>query len=179
MFSDILEIYLNSRTATQYYNNLISDSMFTLPVIEINKKEKAYVCVKNAVIPNSFYNVNNTNHKLNFILNSLSYSIIFSNGNYNINTFKAHLYDLLFGLDYGPTNTNGSHWTITYNNNKLNKLVVLHQYHNLTFSSSSACFELLGFKEGVSYTSASLTLQSTICCNMFTIKISMLRLKFL
>ena len=41
MSGDILEIYLNSRTATQYYNNLISDAMFTLPVIEINKNEKA------------------------------------------------------------------------------------------------------------------------------------------
>ena len=49
MSTDILEIYLNSRTATQYYNNLISDAMFTLPVIEINKNEKAYICVKNAV----------------------------------------------------------------------------------------------------------------------------------
>lgn len=169
MSSDILEIYLNSRTATQYYNNLISDSMFSLPVIEINKKEKAYICVKNAVIPNSFYNINNTNNKFNFILNSLNYSITFSNGNYNINTFKTHLYDLLFGLDYGPTNTNGRHWTITYNN-KLNKLVFSHQYHNFTFLSSSTCFELLGFKEGVSYTSTSLSLQSNICCNMFTIK---------
>ena len=65
MPTDVLEIYINSRTATQIYNNLISDSMYSLPVIEINKNEKAYICVKNAVIPNSFYNVNNTNNKLN------------------------------------------------------------------------------------------------------------------
>ena len=59
--SDVLEIYINSRTASQTYNNLISDAMYNLPVIEINKNEKAYICVKNAVIPNSFYNVNNSN----------------------------------------------------------------------------------------------------------------------
>ena len=68
MPTDILEVYINSRTATQYYNNLISDAMYTLPVIEINKDEKAYICVKNAVISNSFYDIKNTNNRLNFIL---------------------------------------------------------------------------------------------------------------
>ena len=43
MPTDVLEVYINSRTATQYYNNLISDAMYTLPVIEINKDEKAYI----------------------------------------------------------------------------------------------------------------------------------------
>ena len=60
MSSDVLEIYINSRSATQIYNNLISDAMQSLPDIEINKNEKAYICVKNAVIPNSFYNINNS-----------------------------------------------------------------------------------------------------------------------
>ena len=44
--SDILEIYLNSRTATQYYNNLISDVMFTLPVIEIKKMKRHIYVLK-------------------------------------------------------------------------------------------------------------------------------------
>ena len=96
MSSDVLEIYVNSRSATQIYNNLISDAMYSLPVIEITKNEKAYICVKNAVIPNSFYNVNNSNNKLNFVLNGVDYSITFTNGNYNINTFRTHLYDLLY-----------------------------------------------------------------------------------
>ena len=52
--SDVLEIYINSRTATQIYNNLISDAMYNLPVIEINKNEKAYTCVENAIIPIRF-----------------------------------------------------------------------------------------------------------------------------
>ena len=146
MSNDILEIYFNSRTATEYYNGLISDAMYSLPVIEITKSEKAYICAKNAVIPNSFYNINNTNNKLNFSLNNLNYSITFTNGNYNITTFRTHLYDLLFGLDYGQNNANYKQWTITYNN-KLNKLVYSHQYYNFTFLKSSSCFELMGFKE--------------------------------
>ena len=169
MSTDILEIYFNSRTATEYYNGLISDAMYSLPVIEITKSEKAYICVKNAVIPNSFYNINNTNNKLNFSLNNLNYSITFTNGNYNITTFRTHLYDLLFGLDYGQGNNNHKNWNIIYNN-KLNKLVYSHQYYNFTFLSSSISFELMGFKDGSSYSSVSLTLTSNIGCNMFTTK---------
>jgi hypothetical protein len=169
MSSDILEIYFNSRTATEYYNGLLSDAMYSLPIIEISKTEKAYICVKNAVIPNSFYNINNTNNKLNLILDGDNFTITFTNGNYNINTFRTHLYDLLFGLNYGPGNNNHRHWTIVYNN-KLNKLVYTHQFHNFTFLNTSTCFELMGFKDGFSYTSTGLSLTSTIGCNMFTTK---------
>ena len=169
MSSDVLEIYVNSRSATQIYNNLISDAMYSLPVIEITKNEKAYICVKNAVIPNSFYNVNNSNNKLNFVLNGVDYSITFTNGNYNINTFRTHLYDLLYNLDYGQGNENHKNWTIIYNN-KFNKYTFFHQFHNFTFLNSSNCFELIGFKVGSSYASTLLSLTSNIGCNMFTIK---------
>jgi hypothetical protein len=169
MPTDVLEIYINSRTATQYFNGLISDALFVLPVIEINKDEKAYICVKNAVIPNSFYNVNNTNNRLDFILENDTLSITIPNGNYNINTFRTQLYDLLFNLNYGQGNNNHNHWTINYIP-KLNKFTFTHQFHNFTFLNSSTCFEMLGFKDGVSYSSVNLSLTSTIGCNMFTIK---------
>ena len=144
MSSDVLEIYINSRSATQIYNNLISDAMHSLPVIEINKNEKAYICVKNAVIPNSFYNINNSNNKLNFVLDGVNFTITFTNGNYNITTFRNHLYDLLFNLDYGIGNDDYKHWTITYNN-KFNKFTFINQYHNFTFLNSSNCFEIFWF----------------------------------
>ena len=155
--SDVLEIYINSRTASQTYNNLISDAMYNLPVIEINKNEKAYICVKNAVIPNSFYNVNNSNNKLDFVLDGDNFSITFTNGNYNINTFRTHLYDLLFNLNYGQGNENHKHWTLVYNN-KFNKFTFIHQFHNFTFLNSSNCFELMGFKVGSSYASSLLSI---------------------
>ena len=161
MSSDVLEIYINSRSATQIYNNLISDTIYSLPVIEINKNEKAYICVKNAVIPNSFYNINNSNNILNFVLDGDNFSITFTNGNYNITTFRNHLYDILFNLDYGQGNENHKHWTITYNN-KFNKFTFIHQYHNFTFLNSSNCFEMIGFKVGLSYSSNLLKLDSNI-----------------
>jgi len=101
--TEILEIYLNSRKANNYYNNLISDSLYILPSIEITQDENALISIKNAVIPYSFYNINITNSKLNYVVDGVSYSINLTFGNYNVNTLKAHLIELL-----------GSLFTITY-----------------------------------------------------------------
>ena len=52
--SETIEIYLNSKFANQYLNNLTSNCVFYLPNIEVSAKEKAYINVKSAVIPFSF-----------------------------------------------------------------------------------------------------------------------------
>ena len=114
MSTETIEIYLNSKSATNYINNQISDCYFNLPSIEILQDEVAYVSLKDAVIPYSFYNVNNTNNKLNYILNSINYSITLINGYYNVNTLKTHLLELL-----------GLNWTINYIS-KLNKYEFIH-----------------------------------------------------
>ena len=43
--TEILEIYLNSRKANNYYNNLISDSLYILPSIEITQDENALISI--------------------------------------------------------------------------------------------------------------------------------------
>lgn len=158
MSTETIEIYLNSKSATNYINNQISDCYFNLPSIEILQDEVAYINLKDAVIPYSFYNVNNTNNKLNYIQNSINYSLTLINGYYNVNTLKTHLLELL-----------GLNWTINYIS-KLNKYEFIHTLNNFTFLNSSTCFELLGFKNDLSYSSTSLKLTSSICCNTFTIK---------
>ena len=95
MANETIEIYLNSKSASNYLNNQISDCFYNLPSIEILQDEIAYINLKDAVIPYSFYNVNNTNNKLDYILNSVNYSITLINGYYNVNTLRTHLLDLL------------------------------------------------------------------------------------
>ena len=99
MSTETIEVYLNSKSTTNYINNQISECYFNLPSIEILQDEVAYVSLKDAVIPYSFYNVNNTNNKLYYILNSINYSITLINGYYNVNTLKTHLLEL-FGLNW-------------------------------------------------------------------------------
>ena len=158
MSSEVLEIYINSRKANKYIDGMISNASYVLPHIEILQDEKAYVCIKSAVIPYSFYNINNTNNKLNYLLNGIASSITLVNGNYNINTLKAHLIDLL-----------GTNWSIVYIT-KTNKLEFTHALYDFSFLSSSTCFELIGFIDNVTYSSSSNFLSSTISVNLFTIK---------
>jgi hypothetical protein len=155
---ETIEIYLNSKSATNYVNNQISDCYYNLPNIELTPDEIAYISLKDAVIPYSFYNVNNTNNKLNYTINSINYSITLINGYYNVNTLRLHLLEL-FGLN----------WTINYIS-KLNKYEFIHSINNFTFLNTSTCFELLGFKSNITYSSTLLKLTSSICCNTFTIK---------
>ena len=156
--TDILEIYLNSRTANKYYNDLISDALYVLPTIEISQDEYALISIKNAVIPFSFYNVNMTNNKLNYIVNGVNYNVNLTLGNYNVNTLKTHLIELI-----------GNLFTITYVA-KTNKFIFTHSTYDFTFLSSSNCFEILGFKDNFNYSSIDFILTSTISINLFTVK---------
>ena len=158
MSSEVLEIYINSRNASQYYDGMISNALYILPHIEILQDEKAYVCIKSAVIPYSFYNINSTNNILNYILNGVSLSITLVKGNYNINTLKAHLIELL-----------GTNWSIAYIT-KTNKLEFTHTLYEFSFLASSTCFELIGFIDNITYTSIDSFLSSNISINLFTIK---------
>ena len=156
--TEILEIYLNSRTANNYYNDLISDSLYILPTIEISQDENALISIKNAVIPYSFYNVNITNSKFNYVVNGVSYNVNLTFGNYNVNTLKAHLIELI-----------GDLFIITYLT-KTNKFIFTHLTYDFIFLSSSNCFEILGFKDNYNYSSIDLILTSTISINLFTVK---------
>ena len=160
--SEVLEIYLNSKSADKYFNNYISDALFSLPNITIQKTEKAYISIKNCVIPHSFYNVNVTNDILDYTLNSIDYTIYLTHGNYNVLTLKTHILELF--VTEGQTT-----WNIMYNA-KTNKYVFSNSTYDFTFKSTSNCFELLGFIDDVNYTSTSFELNSNIGVNMFTIK---------
>ena len=160
--SEVLEIYLNSKSADKYFNNNISDALFSLPNIKIQKTEKAYISVKDAVVPHSFYNVNNSNNRLDYTINSIDYSVTMLNGNYNVLTFKTHLLELFVA-------EGNANWSIAYNT-KTNKYAFSNTSHDFTFKSTSNCFELLGFIDNNDYTSVSLILNSTIGVNMFTTK---------
>ena len=159
---ETLEIYLNSATAQQQLNGNNADCVFHLPVIGIDMKtEKVFVSVKSAVIPYSFYNVNDNNNKLNMVIDEIVYNFVIPVGNYNVNTLSAEIILLI-----------NQNMTINYSA-KLNKYIFSNS-HNFTFLASSTCFEILGFKNNNDYTSALngavYQITSTIGINLFVIK---------
>jgi len=175
MSSENLEIYLNSKTATQYLDNNVADCIFTIPNIEIDiLKEDVYVGVRNAVIPYSWYVVNNTNNKLDLTIDGTAYSISIPLGNYNVNTLATQIKTEIDNLQ--TQHGHDGNLTITYLG-KTNKYYFFHTRHQFSFLSTSTCFELLGFKDGNTYIASALPLQthkheltSTIGINLFVVR---------
>jgi len=134
--SEKIQIFLNSKTANSYNTESTSDCIFILPKIELKKRHKAYISVVHAVIPHSFYNVNETNNKLNYFLNDFpfifNYSVTIPPANYNINTLISTITSL---LEPG--------FTITYNSNT-NKITMTHETYPWGFTFGTTCEELLG-----------------------------------
>jgi len=172
--SENLEIYLNSKFADQYLNNDVSDCIYNLPNIIIEQNEVAYITVKDAVIPNSFFNINESNNKLNLTINGSAYSILITYGNYNVNTLKTEIKTEIDALQ--TQHGHDGDLTITYLT-KTNKFYFFHSRHQFSFLSSSTCFEILGFKDEQTYIATPLPFQthkheltSTISINLFTIR---------
>lgn len=151
-------IFLNSQTANSYINGYTSECMFVLPTINIPKKTKVSVSCQSASIPYSFYNCDNFNSKLVYVENSITYTKYIPQGNYNVTTLLNALKTLM-----------GINFNIVYNTLD-NSYTFTNTLYEFQLLSSSLCYEILGFKNGSSYSSISRSLKSNISINLFTIR---------
>jgi len=107
-----------------------------------------------AVIPVSFYNVNENNSQLDVVeYNSAGspteYSVLFPFGNYNANYFIAEFIKI---LNASGSNTNGlanfsSRWNITVNN--FTSTFTITNSNQYVFNSSSTLSSVMGFTDNV------------------------------
>jgi len=151
-------IFLNSQTANSYINGSTSECMFVLPSLVIPKRSKMSISCQTASIPYSFYNCDDFNNKLSFIQNSITYNVLIPQGNYNVNTLITALKTLM-----------GVNFNIIYNSLD-NTYTFTNTVYEFSLLSSSSCFEMLGFKTGITITSVSKTLKSKLSINLFTIR---------
>ena len=151
-------LFLNSKTANSYINSYTSECMFVLPALVIPKKSKVSVSVQTASIPYSFYNCDDFNSKLSYIENSITYNKFIPQGNYNVNTLIVALKLLM-----------GANFNIAYNNVD-NSYTFTNTLYDFQLLASSTCFEMLGFKDNITYVSVSKSLKSVIAINLFTIR---------
>ena len=130
-----IQIHLSSKYATNYNNGLTSDCDFFLPTIEIPSQHTFYVSVVHAVIPYSFYSINNSNNTIfyqQFITDAIVTSqIVITPGNYNA-------YQLAIFLSAQLPNT-----TVAYNINT-NKFTFTNALYDFCFLSTTTATELLG-----------------------------------
>jgi hypothetical protein len=110
------------------------------------------------MIPYSFYNISSINNTLKYTINNGEIqTLTIPSGNYNVNTLITAIVSVI------PA------FTIIYNS-KTNTLTFSHSTYDFTLESTTTCFEVLGFKDNITYTSSSKVLNGTISLNMFTIR---------
>jgi len=156
---DTFQIHLNSTDAIKYYSSNNSYCEFNIRQFEISSQCTIFLSVNHAIIPYSFYQINETNNKLVYNINGSFYTTIYiTPGNYNINQLKQFLYSEMGGI-FAIT-----HNTIT------NKLIFTHPTNNFQFSLASTCFELLGFESGIDYSSTNFVLSSSDMVNLSPVR---------
>ena len=112
--------------------------------------------IPDAVVPVSFYTINENNCVLNVIENGVSSTYTFPYGNYNATYFMNEFVSLL-----------GSQWSITLNS--FNSIfTITNSLHTFSLLNSSTIDSVMGFSNTlVSSSSAPYTLVLSRCCNFF------------
>lgn len=110
--------------------------------------------IPDAVIPVSFYTINENNNRLDVIENSVKTSYYFPYGNYNANYFATQFVSLL-----------GSRWNITLNNYN-STFTVTNSLRAFTLLGTSNIDYIMGFSDTLTSTSTNIyTLTLPRCCN--------------
>lgn len=162
---DTKTFHLSSRSsACQLLNgDYKSKFQFNIPDMIYHDDSIEYInfSIPYAVIPNTFYTVNDTNNILIVVENGATSSYVFENGNYNSNYFMTKFKSLL-----------GSRWGITLDNIN-STFTITNTLYNFTLKGSSSITSIMGFSADVSTTNKSLTLPRV--CNFLPLPRIVLR----
>jgi len=161
-----LQIYLNSRYATETVAGNIANSIYYLPVIEIPDGHHIYLSLQNASIPYSFYSITNVDNTLTWGLVSgpiSTYTI--PPGNYNI----TQLIDVM-------RTAMGVSYTITYNS-ITSKIRIVHYSTNFIIYASTIN-HVLGFSKTANTTSTGNALDGRDCVNLNQIRALNIEINF-
>lgn len=152
MDTETLQIHLSSKDA-MYFDGSISNCEWSLPLIEVPQQHQIYVSVQHAVIPYSFYNIDQYNNRLDYKINDVSTTLFINYGNYNPYTLITFL------------QSNIPYMTITYST-ITNKFTFQHAYYDFDILKTSTCQGLLGISMQITVSSNNRILTSTNCINL-------------
>jgi len=158
MNSESIQIYLNSRYATEIVNDNTANCIYFLPVIEIPDGHHIYLSLQNANIPYSFYSITNVDNTFRWGLVSgaiNTYSV--EPGNYNVTQLVAVLKAQM-----------GANYNIVYNS-VTGKLTFTHTTSEFTIYADTIN-HILGFSKTTNSTSTALTLVGRDVVNLNQIR---------
>jgi len=161
-----IQIILNSNDCIEYLNgSKCSHLLFSTPLIEKDTNTNILLSVIQCTIPYSFYQINETNNEIKYIIHNLDPSddIVqikkLTVGNYTINDLKIELENLM-----------GQQFIIKYNTVQ-NKLIFIHNEKDFSIlATSSSAYNILGFTEDMNHKSKDRTLISNSIVNLINIK---------
>jgi hypothetical protein len=153
-----IQIYLNSRYATETVGGNIANSIYYLPVIEIPDGHTIYLSLQNATIPYSFYSISSVDNTFSWGLVAGPVNTYYIEpGNYNI----TQLIDVI-------QTAMGTGYTITYSS-ITSKLLITHSSSN--FIIYAATFNhIIGFSKTTNTTSTANLLYGRDCVNLNQIR---------
>lgn len=154
--NNTINLYLNSKQALKQLQGT-SNCIFDFAALPIEDGE-IYVSIQSAQIPGTFYNVDDINNLFNYSVGVTNYQILIPQANYNVNSLLTYLQSIMTAQGF----------TITFNT-ATNKYTFTNA-SSFIFKSSSNCFEILGFTEGLQFSSVGGTLTSNLVVNFFTIR---------
>jgi hypothetical protein len=161
-----IQIYLNSRYATEVVDDNIANCIYYLPVIEIPDGHHIYLSLQNATIPYSFYSITSVDNTFSWGLvgggiNNATIPI----GNYNV----TQLIDVL-------KSTMGGTYTITFSS-ITSKIRITHISNNFTIYAATFN-HIIGFSKTTNTTSIGASLFGRDCVNLNQIRALNIEINF-
>ena len=161
-----IQIYLNSRYATETVGGNIANSIYYLPVIEIPDGHHIYLSLQNATIPYSFYSISSVDNTFSWGLVAGPVNTYYIEpGNYNI----TQLIDVI-------KTAMGASFTITYSP-ITSKLLITHATTNFTIYAATFN-HIIGFSKTTNTTSVANLLYSRDCVNLNQIRALNIEINF-
>jgi len=161
-----LQIYINSRYATETIGGNIANSVYYLPVIEIPDGHHIYLSLQNATIPYSFYSITSFDNTFSWgLVGGTQFTYYVQPGNYNI----TQLIDVI-------KTAMGTNYTITYNN-ITSKILITHTTSDFIIYAATIN-HVLGFSKTSNTTSTANLLFGRDCVNLNQIRALNIEINF-
>jgi hypothetical protein len=153
-----LQIYLNSRYATEVVGNNPANCIYYLPVIDVPDGHHIYLSLQNASIPYSFYSITATDNTFTFGLVAGPVTTYYVQpGNYTIIQLIGVIQTAM-----------GASYTVSYSS-ITSKILITHATSNFIIYASSIN-HILGFSKTTNTTSTANLLYGRDCVNLNQIR---------
>lgn len=153
-----IQIFLNSRYATETVGDNTANCIYYLPVIEIPDGHHIYLSLQNASIPYSFYSITSVDNTFEFgLVGDPSTTTFIEPGNYTITQLVGVIQAAM-----------GASYTITYSSITA-KLLFTHTSSNFIIYANTIN-HILGFSKTTNTTSAANLLYGRDCVNLNQIR---------